>query len=395
MRTLNMILFFLLTSLSYGYEWHQFSGYNGNVNNYCEYPPDKKLLLIDSGLVDVNNNFTFQTLPVKDAIPFNSSILAVLGDGSYSDGIYEINADGIPTLKQYTFKPHFITEVPTCSKYYCGSDEGLYESFNGLTWQKIPFFNSRKCLKLAYYGDHIVVATGGRNCISYNEGQSWQEAQSITPLTDLCVTDNGIFFGSFGPYSNSDGIYKSIDFGNIWTLVTWEDVATSLQIIGNSIFVGHAETYQHRGVTRLDLTTLSITSYNTGLPNLNINKIKKYSGLPYPAIICCTEGGAYYLDDPTAISPDQSDKSTVLLSAYPNPFNGTTKISYSVAQAGDYTMQIFNSQGHIVNNINLGHLKPGKFSTNFQPFALSSGVYTCRLLQNNQKINQSKLIYLK
>jgi hypothetical protein len=60
---------------------------------------------------------------------------------------------------------------------------------------------------------------------------------------------------------------------------------------------------------------------------------------------------------------------------YPNPWNPSTRISYSLAFDSNVKLIIYNSLGQIVNEIVSGVQGAGSYETTFDAKSLSSGVY--------------------
>jgi len=66
------------------------------------------------------------------------------------------------------------------------------------------------------------------------------------------------------------------------------------------------------------------------------------------------------------------------MSPYPNPFNPTTTISFSLGQASDYQLTIYNVTGQLVKTFG-GHADAGNQSVVWNASANSSGVYFYKL----------------
>lgn len=71
-----------------------------------------------------------------------------------------------------------------------------------------------------------------------------------------------------------------------------------------------------------------------------------------------------------------------LLQNHPNPFNPTTNINYSVAEASDVSLKVYDASGKEVAVLVDGYKSAGNYSINFSAEALSSGVYYYRIITN-------------
>ena len=67
------------------------------------------------------------------------------------------------------------------------------------------------------------------------------------------------------------------------------------------------------------------------------------------------------------------------LSAYPNPFNPDTKLTYSVPVSGNITLNIYNITGMLVETVMNGYHSAGIHDITFDASGLPSGVYFARL----------------
>lgn len=76
---------------------------------------------------------------------------------------------------------------------------------------------------------------------------------------------------------------------------------------------------------------------------------------------------------------DGSPLSFKLTQNYPNPFNPSTKIQFSLAQAGFTTLTVFDMSGRLVSSLVNGYKSVGSHSVNFDASGLSSGVYIYKL----------------
>jgi len=85
------------------------------------------------------------------------------------------------------------------------------------------------------------------------------------------------------------------------------------------------------------------------------------------------------ISDP-ASSIDQNEKSLDLkLTNYPNPFNPTTTISFSLAHNQNVKLSVYDSQGRFVTELINGEKSAGNHAINLNGANLSSGVYFYKL----------------
>ena len=81
-----------------------------------------------------------------------------------------------------------------------------------------------------------------------------------------------------------------------------------------------------------------------------------------------------------------------LFANYPNPFNPTTTIPYSVSVNGDVRMEVFNILGQRVRVLVNQELAPGRYSANFDARTLSSGVYFLRMVTGGEVFTRKMLL---
>lgn len=89
----------------------------------------------------------------------------------------------------------------------------------------------------------------------------------------------------------------------------------------------------------------------------------------------------------------------ILYPAYPNPFNPTTTISFSLPKAEQYSLKIYDIKGKLIDVVAEGMGKPGKQEfvwngLNSDKSTVASGVYFARLQTSNFS-KTTKLTLLK
>ena len=82
-----------------------------------------------------------------------------------------------------------------------------------------------------------------------------------------------------------------------------------------------------------------------------------------------------------------------LSSAYPNPFNPTTSMNLSVAEAGNVTVQVYNLVGQVVSTLADEHMGVGSHSITWNASDLASGVYLVKAVsQDNVSVQKVMLV---
>lgn len=79
---------------------------------------------------------------------------------------------------------------------------------------------------------------------------------------------------------------------------------------------------------------------------------------------------------------------------FPNPFNPTTTIQYSLPQAGNVTLKIYNLLGEEVRTLIEDYKQAGKHSVQFNASQIASGIYFYRL-QAGSFVETKKMILIK
>ena len=79
---------------------------------------------------------------------------------------------------------------------------------------------------------------------------------------------------------------------------------------------------------------------------------------------------------------------------FPNPFNPTTTISYSVKTTGNVELKIYDLLGREVISLVNGIKNPGQYQVNFNAQDLSSGIYIYTL-KSNDGITSKKMVLMK
>jgi mono/diheme cytochrome c family protein len=106
------------------------------------------------------------------------------------------------------------------------------------------------------------------------------------------------------------------------------------------------------------------------------------------------EEGAFETPATSIGTEDQLIAQFELLGNYPNPFNPSTSIRFSLPESADVEIQIFSLQGQLVDAIRPGSMNQGVHSVSYNAMNLASGVYLYRIsaspLNGNRTIRYSE-----
>ncbi|MFA6653599.1 MAG: T9SS type A sorting domain-containing protein [Candidatus Delongbacteria bacterium] len=121
----------------------------------------------------------------------------------------------------------------------------------------------------------------------------------------------------------------------------------------------------------------------------------------HPEDISADYAGAWYIrllviDTSSGIEETiSSEKSFDLIKNYPNPFNGSTVISWSMRKPGNAQIRVYNSKGEFVKSLVSKKLGIGSHLVTFDASGINSGVYYYELQIDGKRAAFNKMLYLK
>jgi hypothetical protein len=103
-----------------------------------------------------------------------------------------------------------------------------------------------------------------------------------------------------------------------------------------------------------------------------------------------------FVQIPTSVRPDLNvlPEGFALMQNYPNQFNPTTEIKFSIEQSGMTTLVIYDLLGREIETMVSENLARGAYTASFNASKLSSGTYVYRLTSNGVSITK-KMVVLK
>ena len=97
---------------------------------------------------------------------------------------------------------------------------------------------------------------------------------------------------------------------------------------------------------------------------------------------------------------DYMPQSVSIKANYPNPFNPSTTILVKVSKSDYMHIKIFDSNGKFVKKLFNGELSSGEYSFRWngldeQNMMVSSGIYFCKVIKNDNILSSQKMVLLK
>ncbi len=162
-----------------------------------------------------------------------------------------------------------------------------------------------------------------------------------------------------------------------------------LSPFGENVFMNHSQRDE------FDIVTLFLDAaeilYNVLTGNRNVQRSDGQSGTGYDIW-----ANAVDFNNPVNVRDDFNNSITgfYLYQNYPNPFNPATTIQFSLPQAGNVTLKIFNLLGEEVKSLVNEYQQAGNHSLQFKANNLASGIYFYRL-QAGSFVETKKLVLIK
>ncbi len=271
-------------------------------NNTCEY-------------------FTNGGLPVTGTAYYNNEkILITMGNGSWSDGIYTFDLSTHEFWPvEYIVWPKFLHyDIYAPDDFWVGSEwGGLFRSGDGTIWASVETFTTFPCLAMASLDQNMVVQVISDLTNSYwsdDGGENWYPSELAPGFSIMAFHYSGGLLGVFPGYSNSSGLWKSIDQGNNWQIEIYQDNLSSVCYdVFSDIMVG----YDGGGLGMYSPGS-GITMLQNNPPNQNINNIQVNPTMSAPAIFVSTDEGAYFSYD-YYVGMEEEDGFMSPVSISPNP----------------------------------------------------------------------------
>lgn len=318
---------------------------------------------------------------------------------SSSDSMYVLFSSGVIGVTSYNFEGgnQFCSQNNTINNISCFDINleaplklvcGGYEVFgNGDIAAQISIFDN-----LEYYSIPI---------ISYGYGEHSEINKVINDESGIYIIAKNNATPPYGWGSFSlIKINQSIDFSQEVLVYTPTHYFSPMFFIknGNSVYFAMGT-----GVARYDLNTTGVgwqsvlsTSYGDIAKNMFIVGNKLVASFEHSSdygYFVVLDVQSVFIEDNTMVPPD------IVMSNYPNPFSGETKISFSLPKTEDVKLEIYNIRGQKIKTLVSETKSSGTYSviwngTNDANVLVANGVYFYKMMYGRFLFSK-KIILMK
>lgn len=280
----------------------------------------------------------------------------------------------------------------------------FYSSNNGSVWN--PVIPVPSLVPITFVNYDSVLISGHKYGVAFssNNGLTWSiPANSGLPsfpdgrkeLYSVLKLGGMLYAGCIG------GFAYSTNMGVNWSAVNlgFPSFAGFFDLISynNSIYgaVYNPANQSQSGIWRSDNAGLNWVQLNSGLPSAHsVNSLLISGGYLFAGL---AQNGVYRipLSQITSVKGESSKPEEYSLSQnYPNPYNSSTVIEFSLLRKGNITLVVYDLSGREAFKLINGEMPAGRHEYRFNGSSLSSGVYFYKLSADNYS-QIRKMILLK
>lgn len=269
----------------------------------------------------------------------------------------------------------FTMNLYTDNSLLLGTNDYIKRSTDkGVSWITIINGLSSAIIgNLAITNNGVIYSTSGTNLCRAADIESnfdiIRDSIYVPDRNGLASGDNGLLFLS-DSYFNP-GVFRSTDYGITWLKVS-EIPASSISIFDNKYIVtGHGNGKIMFSFDKGD----SWSTISEGLPSSSTILWNQIDANGY--LYCAASGFGLFKSNAIVTSVNgfliDELKDFVIYNNYPNPFNPTTMISYSLPSYSYVTLKIYDILGNEIVTMVDEHQLPGLYKIEFNTNIISSG----------------------
>jgi len=267
--------------------------------------------------------------------------------------------------------------------------------------------------------DDVIAGTWGRGVMAFSGHRFgngiivWENPLSTYVMKVVSCSDlnsDGYSDILVASWDNSAYALSGVDGSQIWSCYCGDDVWAIdyiEDISGDGVDDVIAGSFTHNVYAIDGVSGEQIWQCHVRAKPFSVRGIGDVNGDGFNDVIAGTQllhgsGGEVFVisggETQTSIEEQQTiiPENFITVSNYPNPFNSSTVVSFSLDKATDYMLSIYDVNGRLVDQLSgSGHAGPNCITWN--PDAdkhVVSGMYVYRI-EAGKKFGQSKMLYLK
>ena len=264
---------------------------------------------------------------------------------------------------------------------------GVYLSTNsGASWARVNTgLTDSSVHVLAVSGTNLFAGTDHGGFLTTNSGATWtlvNNGLTNTYVFAFAVSGTSIYAGTGG-----GGVFLSTNSGTSWTPVNtglpdqYEQTVDALAVSGTNLFAGD----DYYGVFLTTNNGANWTPVNTGLTDIPTDTHRFLSlAVSGTNLFAGTSDDGVWrrplselLSVPLASSESPTEFS--LGQNFPNPFNPSTIIQYTLPHRAHVTLTVYNTLGQQIATLVNSDIDAGYHELQFNATSLASGVYFYRM----------------
>ncbi|MHB9012029.1 MAG: T9SS type A sorting domain-containing protein [Ignavibacteriaceae bacterium] len=328
--------------------------------------------------------------------------------GTGGGGIYRSPNNGnnwIQLIGPFTGNDYINSVITSNSTIIVGTlNSGIYISLdNGINWQQANngLLPHTWILSLIESNNNIFVGSQNGIFRSSDNGSTWLQLNSGLPTDSYINTFAKSGINIFAGMAAGEGIYITTDYGNNWSqrsngLSTYPWVF-SITTKDSNIFATSVD--GTTGNWNISISTNNGKNWQQVNDNLPINIISRSLAIIGGYVFLGTNNGVWrrpISELVTGINERQNNlfNSFSLRQNFPNPFNPTTTICYSVPKTSFVTIKVYDVLGKEIETLVNDEKPSGSYKVEFDGSKFTSGIYFYRM-QAGSFVETKKLIVLK
>jgi hypothetical protein len=338
-----------------------------------------------------------QGFPMRDMFILNpTTVMAAYGANTYSDGVYNFDLNTHTwALNEWFILPNFITRDPNTGYYYVGEREGLFRSTNASDWTLYLSQGSNPCKSFACYENHLVTNIGNTTYYSPDSGQTWP-ASTLPYLNGYRFTSAGVLYALMDHGTESDGLWRSNDYGATWNPVIYTDYLSCIgPDFGGYLPLGWRlpNSFGHYSAVLNPLGLLD--NLDDPLLEYPVKEMEIFPLINTPSFYVLNDNGCYFITSFMNVATPNEELPPVVnisVNVSPNPTHGSLALGFADKTASPVTLTLFDLKGRAILNQHTDMPATGTIGLTLPD--LPSGMYLLRVNQaDRQSVKRITLLH--